>query len=81
MHWYNDVSRHSEIRYVIPSLRQGGLDKAILGQRHRIYQQAQAEHPARWSRQTRNWQPVGSVWLNPDKETVGTHEGNALKAA
>ncbi len=81
VHWYNDVHRHSEIRYVTPAQRHGGLDKAILGQRHQIYQQAKAKHPARCSRQTRNWQPVGSVWLNPDKETVITHVKNILEAA
>ena len=29
---------------------------------------ARAQNPERWSGQTRNWQPAGPVWLNPDTE-------------
>ena len=37
----------------------------ILAKRHALYEQAKAKHPERWSGQTRNWQPAGSVTLNP----------------
>lgn len=52
--WYNDEHRHSGIRFVTPSARHAGHDRAILQQRHILYEQARRRHPARWSRQTRN---------------------------
>jgi len=64
--WYNDEHRHSGIRFVTPSARHAGQDAALLAARHRVYEQAQRRHPARWSRQTRNWTPIGTVWLNPE---------------
>ena len=35
---------------------------------HALYQQARNQHPHRWSGATRNWQPIGTVTLNPEKE-------------
>jgi len=29
-----------------------------------------ARHPARWSRDTRNWTPIGAVTLNPERDSV-----------
>lgn len=81
VHWYNEQHRHSEIRYVTPAQRHAGLDHSILARRHALYQAARAHHPARWSGKTRNWQPIGSVWLNPEKETTVIHDQNELKAA
>jgi len=65
--WYNHEHRHSAIQFVTPVQRHAGLDTAILAKRHAIYQVAKARHPERWSRQTRNWQPVQVVYLNPNK--------------
>lgn len=65
--WYNFEHRHSAIQFVTPAQRHAGLDTAILAQRHALYQAAKARHPERWSRQTRNWQPVQAVYLNPNK--------------
>jgi len=65
--WYNFEHRHSAIGFVTPAQRHAGLDTAILAQRQALYQAAKARHPERWSRQTRNWQPVQVVYLNPDK--------------
>ena len=78
--WYNTEHRHSEIKYVTPAQRHAGEDVAILRRRHDIYQLAKAQNPSRWSRQTRNWKPVGHVWLNPDKETTD-HQQKTLEAA
>jgi transposase InsO family protein len=64
--WDNDEHRHSGIRFVTPSARPAGEDRAILQPRHVLYEQARRRHPARWSRQTRNWTPVGTVWVNPE---------------
>lgn len=69
MHWYNHEHQHSKIRFVTPAQRHRGQDKAILAKRAEVYVNAKARHPERWSRATRNWNPIGAVALNPDKET------------
>lgn len=66
--WYNEVHRHSAIRHVTPDQRHTGEDQAILAERDRIYQQAKQNQPGRWSGSTRNWEPIQTVWLNPDPE-------------
>ena len=63
--WYNEQHRHSKINFVTPAQRHRGEDHAILAKRHALYEHARAKHPERWSGQTRNWQPVGRVTLNP----------------
>lgn len=63
--WYNGRHRHSAIRYVTPDERHLGLDRAILARRQALYERARARRPDRWSRHTRNWQPVDVVVLNP----------------
>ena len=63
--WYNDEHHHSAIRFVTPAQRHRGEERALLAQRDAVYQAARAKNPARWSRQTRDWTPIGSVWLNP----------------
>ena len=72
--WYNTEHRHSAIRFVTPEARHRGEDRPLLASRHAVYQAARDKHPARWSGETRNWQPVGSVWLNPERPNTG-HEG------
>jgi putative transposase len=66
--WYNHEHRHSRIRFVTPAQRHRGEDKEVLAQRHALYQQARHKHPHRWSGATRNWQPIGTVTLNPERE-------------
>lgn len=66
--WYNDEHRHSGIRFVTPAERHAGHDKAILGRRHALNEQARSRNPSRWSGKTRNWAPIQSVTLNPDRE-------------
>ncbi len=66
--WYNTEHRHSAIRFVTPAQRHVGEDKAILARRADVYAKAKKTHPDRWrGRPTRNWEPIGTVWLNPDK--------------
>lgn len=65
--WYNTVHKHSGINFVTPVQKHTGEEKEILEQRHRVYQQARAANPNRWSGNTRNWSASGSVWLNPEK--------------
>lgn len=66
--WYNTEHRHSAIRFVTPGQRHRGTDQAILAKRAAVYVKAKQTHPDRWrGRATRNWTPIGTVWLNPDK--------------
>jgi transposase InsO family protein len=64
--WYNGEHRHSGIRFVTPDERHRGLDRAVLAKREVVYAVAKTRHPERWSGKTRNWEPVGTVWLNPE---------------
>ena len=68
--WYNDEHRHSRIGYVTPSQRHCGQDVDILLARHQLYQTARSRTPSRWSGHTRNWQPITTVTLNPERDSV-----------
>lgn len=70
VHWYNTHHRHSGIRYVTPEQGHAGEDRALLAARHLLYQAARAKNPARWSRHTRNWSPIDTVTLNPERDVV-----------
>lgn len=65
--WYNHEHRHSRIRFVTPIQRHQGEDKGVLNARHQLYLKMQQDNPRRWSKSTRNWKPIGSVLLNPDR--------------
>ena len=67
--WYNHQHKHRGIKYVTPDQRHSGQDVEILARRHAVYQAARERSPQRWSGDTRDWSPVGAVWLNPEKET------------
>ena len=66
--FYNQKHRHSAIRFVTPEQRHDGLDKVILEHRKQVYSKARERQPLRWSGKLRNWEPVGSVALNPERE-------------
>jgi transposase InsO family protein len=70
VHWYNVDHRHSGIRYVSPAQRHAGEDHAILAARQALYVQARERNPARWSRDIRDWTPIGSVALNPERQLL-----------
>ena len=74
--WYNYEHQHSAIKFVTPVQRHEGKDTFILQQRHKVYQQAYAKNPSRWSGNTRNWEPVKEVSLNPDKATRRQQQNN-----
>jgi len=78
--WYNTKHHHSAIRFVTPEQRHRREDQALLAGRHTVYQAARERHPARWSGNTRNWQPVGSVWLNPERADTGDEGHGAADA-
>ncbi len=68
--WYNFEHRHSRIKFVTPAQRHQGEDKAILKNRNNVYELAKSRTPERWSGNTRDWNPIGDVTLNPDKEAT-----------
>lgn len=65
--WYNEMHRHSKIKFVTPSERHLGKDAEILRQRDSVYKEAKLKNPKRWSGETRNWLAVGAVALNPER--------------
>lgn len=79
--WYNTAHRHSAIRFVTPAERHAGLDKEILERRKAVYEAAKARHPERWRGDTRNWNPIKSVALNPEKKQDDIDKFERQKAA
>jgi len=65
--WYNTEHLHSQIRFVTPDDRHYGREEAIQTKRRKIYTEARHKNPDRWSGQTRNWEPIAVVRLNPEK--------------
>lgn len=65
--WYNTEHHHSNIKFVTPDERHKGLDHKILNDRKIIYEHAKSLNPSRWSGNTRNWDRIMEVNLNPGK--------------
>ena len=70
--WYNEEHLHSAIRFVTPEDRHRGREEKILERRQRVYERARRRHPRRWSGATRNWDPIATVALNPEKKAEET---------
>ena len=66
--WYNHVHLHSGIKFVTPGDRHQQKDGEILKKRREVYEIARKKNPIRWSRETRNWNIIERVNLNPEKE-------------
>jgi len=65
--WYNHEHRHSGLNFLTPYQRHSGAAQDILQDRHKLYEQAKATHPERWSGETRDWSIESEVWLNPER--------------
>jgi transposase InsO family protein len=65
--WYNTEHLHSAIGFVTPEDRHTGRDIAILAARQRTYEAARKRNPERWARNTRNWERLEVVKLNPER--------------
>lgn len=54
-------------RSIVELAREEGISEApcTSGAGRRVYEEAKARHPERWSGNIRNWEPVADVWLNP----------------
>jgi transposase InsO family protein len=70
VHWYNQEHRHSAIGFVTPAQRHAGLDETLLAKRKALYENARSQNPRRWSQDTRNWNRIHTVYLNPDHATT-----------
>ena len=68
-YWYNEVHRHSALKFVTPGQRHRGEDIKILEKRKQLYEAQRSHRPERWSGTTRNWESDQVVFLNPNKET------------
>ena len=66
--WYNNEHQHSAIRFVTPEQRHQRVDIELLKKRKQLYENAKLKNPSRWSKQTRNWDYIQSVWLNPSDD-------------
>jgi len=75
--WYNTEHQHSGIGFVTPDQRHRGLDGEILENRRRVYADAKARRPQRWTGNTREWSRIEEVRLNPDP---GARAGEAATA-
>lgn len=80
VYWYNEVHRHSGIRFVTPAQRHRGDEVQILGHRKAVCAAAKQRRPERWSGEIRNWSPIRKVWLNPEN-TNAVDDGIEEKAA
>lgn len=80
--WYNKEHHHSGIKFVTPNQRHAGEDIKILAKRKEVYESAKAHNPQRWSGNTRNWEAITEVWLNPEKvELPGNDHDEILDVA
>lgn len=77
VHWYNEIHRHSAIKFVTPAQRHRGEDRRILENRRRVYERAKKRNSNRWSGSTRNWDYIDHIWLNPPKKTSGNPDSIA----
>jgi putative transposase len=68
-HWYNEIHRHSALKFVTPGQRHRSEDITILEQRKILYDAARAQRPERWSGASRNWEHERIVFLNPNNST------------
>jgi putative transposase len=62
--WYNCEHKHRNLKFISPAERHCGVDREIFAARRELYERARARHPARWSRNTRDWSLSDQVWLN-----------------
>ena len=68
VNWYRFEHHHSGIKFLTPAERHAGKSNEILANRTKVYEAAKAAHPERWNgRNTRNWDNIEEVHLNPDK--------------
>jgi len=75
--WYNHEHCHSGIKFTTPNERHIQKDIEILAKRNLVYKNAKLANPSRWSGETRNWDHVKEVHLNPEKSKSEIKESKA----
>lgn len=79
---YNNEHYHCGINFVTPRSRFLGKDAALLKARKATMERERARHPNRWIQgRTMNCEPVGGVWLNPDRPAPAGAVGAASSGA
>jgi transposase InsO family protein len=68
--WYNNKHKHSKINFVSPAQRHAGKDGEILAERKKVVEAAMAKKPERFPNGIRDFEPEGTVMLNPDKPEI-----------
>ena len=82
VNWYNNIHKHSAIKYVTPAQRHNKHDIDMLKRRKEVYKKAKEKNPERWSGSTRNWDHIDSVSLNKvNKSNVESAEIIKMKVA
>jgi len=71
VNWYNHIHLHSGIYFITPYQRHYGFDEKIMGNRIKVYEEAKAKHPKRWSKNIRNCGDPGEP-----SDCVNTNFGN-----
>lgn len=66
--WYNIDHFHSGINFISPYQRHYDLDKEIMKNRIKTYEEAKSKHPERWTKNIRDWSLPEYVALNPINE-------------
>lgn len=61
---------NSGLNFLTPIQCHNGNSEIILKQRKQLYEKAKANHPERWSRQTRDLTLDKEVWLNPERSKL-----------
>jgi putative transposase len=69
VNWYNNQHKHRGIKFVTPNQKHTLEDIEILERRAKLYEAKKLQHPLRWSGVTRDWNPIHTVTLNPERET------------
>jgi len=70
--WYNYEHLHSGINFITPINRRLGKDIEILKNREKVYEEARKSRPDRWTKNTRKWEYIDKVYLNPEKDPKNT---------
>lgn len=58
------------MKMITQNQRHQGADGTILAKRKTVYAAAKKRHPNRWQGQIRNWEQIGAVALNPEREEI-----------
>ena len=67
---YNEVHLHSGLNFISPIDRHEGREREILTKRKAVLEEGKQKHPLRWSKEVRNCEPRGVVYINKPAEVA-----------